>query len=290
MKQEKPYTRPALLLCLSILSANSIGEELSASSGESLLHLVDYEDGSLQSLTTSGNAPTPTREVSRSGNWAMKSFLDRQESPTSYRTEARVPGSMEIGKEYWVGVSIYLPEDHKPSDTWEILLQAFRSPDDWATYNQSNPVFSLAILNDSWNAAIRYNPVPNGGQDDGQKTALSKSLGKYKTGVWTDFVFNWKWAYDHGQGGFTKIWLNGELVVDYNGPNAYHDKAGPYLKYGIYKGWRDRYDPPDSVSTRVIYHDEIRLAGENGSYAAVAPRGFARRPAPPGAFRSASPD
>jgi hypothetical protein len=286
MKQSKPYRCPALLLCMSILSASSIAEEMSAPAGESLLYVAGFEDGSLRDLTKSGNDATATREVSRSGNWAMKSFLDRRESRTSYRTEVRVPGNQEMGREYWVGVSIYLPEDHVPSDTWEILLQAFRSPNGWSTYNLSNPVFSLAIIDDAWNAAIRYNPVPNGGKDDGQKTALNKSLGKYKRGAWTDFVFNWKWAYDHGQGGFTKVWLDGALVVDYQGPNAYNDPAGPYVKYGIYKGWRNRNDPPDSVSTRVVYHDEFRIAGENGSYAAVAPRHSATRPAPPGAFRS----
>jgi hypothetical protein len=286
MKPTRLYRYPALLLCMSVLCAHSIAEERSASSGRSPVYHVGFEDGSLRDLKKSGNAVTVTREVSRSGNFAMKSFLDRRKSKTSYRTEVRVPGSQEMGKEYWVGVSIYLPEDHVPSNTWEILLQAFRSPNGWGSYNVSNPAFSLSIVDDSWNAAIRYNPVRNGGKSDGQKTALNTSLGKYKRGAWTDFVFNWKWAYDHGQGGFTKVWIDGELVVDYVGPNAYNDPAGPYLKYGLYKGWRDRNDPPDTVSTRVVYHDEFRIAGENGSYAAVAPGRSERRPAPPGAFRS----
>ena len=60
-------------------------------------------------------------------------------------------------------------------------------------------------------------------------------------------------------------------VLNKTGPNCYNDKIMPYFKMGIYKSnWRD--DVGDVVE-RTVYHDEVRIAGKNGSYSAVAPRG-----------------
>jgi hypothetical protein len=68
-------------------------------------------------------------------------------------------------------------------------------------------------------------------------------------------------------------------------PIGYNDQTGPFFKMGLYKGQWEK-EPADgstldAVSYRVIYHDEFRMAGANGSYADVAPGGAGGVPAAP---------
>jgi hypothetical protein len=40
---------------------------------------------------------------------------------------------------------------------------------------------------------------------------------------------------------------------------------------GLYKGWKDPKRKSDKVSSRLLYHDEFRMAGPGGRYEDVAP-------------------
>ncbi|MBE2204638.1 MAG: heparin lyase I family protein [Chthoniobacterales bacterium] len=90
----------------------------------------------------------------------------------------------------------------------------------------------------------------------------------YTKGRWHDFVVHVKWT--HLPTGFMKIWINGELKLDYAGP-TYLDygagSAGPYFKMGNYKGtftWK-------GTMPRVLYFDEYRMGNANPSYKEVSP-------------------
>src|SRR5690606_30937786 len=41
--------------------------------------------------------------------------------------------------------------------------------------------------------------------------------------------------FDPFGGGSLDVWRDGVQLVDYNGPLAYNDKVGPYLKQGVYR-------------------------------------------------------
>jgi hypothetical protein len=75
------------------------------------------------------------------------------------------------------------------------------------------------------------------------------------------------------------------MVVNAQGPNSYNDEQLPYFKMGIYKSaWNDSvtWSQPTNVTSRVVYHDEFRMAGGQSLYAAVAPsQGAMVKPAPP---------
>lgn len=250
-----------------------------------LRYVAEFEDGTTGNFVRSGNMPVASQAQRRSGSWSMRAYLDRRNSPVPSRTEIEVPGNQRIGEVHWVGLSVYLPETHVRSDLWEIVFQMHDRPNDWNNVPQGrNPPFAIDSsqgIGGAWRILGKYNSTYNGGGGT-QKIAFDSSVGKMHAG-WNDFVFNWRWAHSHGQGGFSRVWIDGQMVIDYSGPNTFNDQLGPYTKFGIYKGWNDRYSPGDRVQTRDVYFDEFREAGAQGSYELVAPRGGVSRakPKPP---------
>ena len=83
----------------------------------------------------------------------------------------------------------------------------------------------------------------------------------YTTGRWTDWVFHVRWS--HRGDGLTEVLQNGKLVARREGPNAYNDLRGVYLKLGNYHPGR----------ARTVYLDEVRIGGEGANYVSVAPPG-----------------
>lgn len=269
-----------LLLILSISTGVAAEPE---SVRAPLLFSSGMESGSLvsgQGWRVSGNAPTVTTAVAREGKYALRSYLNRARSEISYRTEVRAMAPMpELGQEYWYGFSIYVPAPFVPDNVWELVAQWHSVPDPEDDQSGLNPPIGLSFDGDNYKFVNRYSTASTTTQDN-RVIGISTSLGPVEPGKWTDWVLNVKWSATEGQG-FLRLWKNGKLVVDAKGPNTYRDATGPYFKMGIYKGWKDRTDPPGVVSERVVYHDSFRMAGAGGSYADVAPGGSVAQPGPP---------
>lgn len=249
-----------------------------------LLVSETFEGGVLRTgslYVVSGNSPALTSERARSGRYAMKSVLNRKTSANSYRTEISIPSpKVEMGDERWYGFSIFLPSGYKASPVWESVVQWHDTPNDW-DHNRGFPPLHLATSRggkfDRWTVANLWDAQPvaaNGSYTlDGN---VVWDLGAWETNKWTDWVFRVRWSY--GNDGLLQVWKDGKLVINRTGPNTYNDKIGPYFKAGIYKGWKDRSNPVDTISERIVYHDEIRIAGPGASYSDVAPGGAAAAP------------
>ena len=235
-----------------------------------LLFESNFEGEDLEGWKVSGNAPTVGRGPARAGKQAMKTTLDRRQDKVAYRTEVSGPRA-EIGKEYWYGFSILLPEDYRPDRIWEIVAQWHAVPDFDAGENWRNPVMALSTTNGHWSWVSRWDAKRNTFASGKRQYGGTRDfdLGPYRTGVWTDWVIHLKWSY--GPDGFLKVWKDGQVVIDVAGPNAFNDEHGPYFKMGLYKGWRDPDRPSDAVSRRALYHDEFRMGGAAAGYADVAP-------------------
>ncbi|UCG59171.1 MAG: polysaccharide lyase [Phycisphaerales bacterium] len=230
----------------------------------------DFETGSLEGWRTSGNPPAVCSSPTRAGAYAMKTSLDRRKDKVAYRTEVSGPAS-QIGKEYWYGFSILLPEDYVPDNIWEIVAQWHGVPDFDIGENWRNPVMALSTTGGKWGFVSRWDSKRNTFEGGKRSYGGTKQydLGAYATGVWTDWVVHVKWS--HGSDGILGVWKNGQKVVTQGGPNAFNDKKGPYFKMGLYKGWKDPKRQSDAVSSRVLYHDEFRMAEGASRYEDVAP-------------------
>jgi hypothetical protein len=231
-----------------------------------------YEQGNLAEIVTT---PSPVRN----GSYAVKFFVDRLNSPNSRRSMIIPKGDapyewaviQDIGEHWWYGFSTYFPDSWTTDTIWDLVAQMHGRPDLDIGEDYRNPF--LAWYTDGDNITIhniwdaKRNTYESGSRVyDGQRDLWTGPILKEQ---WTDWVMHAKWSYL--EDGIIEIWRNGVQIVNSIGPNCFNDERGPYFDIGIYKGWRDRYEPPGMVGTRLIYFDEIRIAGENSSYSDVAP-------------------
>ncbi len=242
--------------------------------GRQVAFLGDFETGNLKGWRISGNAPGITTNPVRAGKYAMKTSLDRRRDKVSYRTEVTGPRS-DLGKEYWYGFSIFLPDGYVSDKIWEIVAQWHGYPDFDIGEDYRNPVMALSTNGGKWGFVSRWDAKRNTFEGGKRSYGGTKTydLGRYRTGVWTDWVVHVRWSY--GADGILEIWKDGSRIVKQDGPNAFNDRRGPYFKMGLYKGWKDAKRRSDAVSRRLLYHDEFRMAGPGGRYDDVAP-GVAR--------------
>lgn len=218
----------------------------------------------------------------RAGNHAMQFTLDYADPWILPASELRLdaPATVnhfQMGQSYWYGFSIYVPEA-LTNEKSEIVNQFHAIPDtDLGESWGLNPPFFLALNGDRWQVVIRADasPVTRKGEYD---VTRSWDLGPWQAGRWTDWVYQIKWSYQSD--GIVRIWKDGELVLDYRGPNTFNDQKGPFWKIGIYE-WAWKFGPT-AVTRRTLYYDEIRVGGAQATYADVAPgQGHPAPPPPP---------
>lgn len=251
----------------------------------------DFESGLTdgKGWIISGNAPTISSDMVRDGKYAMKTFLDRKNSPKSFRTEVSQSAfakGVEPNTDVWYGFSVGLPKSYVKDNLWEIVAQWHGVPDTSVgeqNYIQ-NPPLSLQTANGVWTISSIWDSKRLTTKDtyEGKK---GYNLGAYETGRFTDFVFHIKWV--PNTNGILQVWKDGKQVVNYHGPIGFNDAQAPYFKMGLYKGWTDRVTPAGIVGTRTLYHDAVKVAvGPSARYEDVAPGG---KPATSGDANAAKP-
>lgn len=270
----------ASLLCLNQLQA--------AEPATKLLYDLDFESGNLDGWRTPGSKntkPTLTTTISRSGKYALRSFLDSSDPDPEKRERVEVVADRtaevtKVGQEYWYGWSVYLASPWPVDNTHPELLTQFHNTKDPGEIAGKNPTLAFVISQrtSNWKIYNRADPTPITLNLDAKVTNTYDG-GPVKVDVWTDWVVNVKWSYKSD--GFLKIWRDGELIVDAKGPTSFNDQMGPHFKMGIYKSAWNRKAPDPLVKSRLAYHDEFRMAGADGSYEAVAPGPKTVRPSPP---------
>lgn len=250
------------------------------SSYAALIFEGDFETGDFGDFYPCGCGipPTTTSSLSRTGTYAMESSIE----PGEIRSEVEGPWAT-VGGEYWYGFSIFLPEDFiiNNETEWELLAQWHGYPDFDIGEDWRSPVLALESDGGKWALMIRYDSKRNT-FESGERVydgVEEIDLGTYETGVWTDWVFHVKWSYESD--GFLEVWKDGVKVLYREGPNAFNDAEGPYFKMGIYSG--------DVPCTRIVYHDEFRMADANSTYEDVAPKESSSEPSVPGMATLLSP-
>jgi len=241
---------------------------------KALLFEEGFESGQMN-LKKSGNAPEVVKmKNARVGKYVMKTQIS-PDKEVRYRTEVSLNREDIIfkpGKEYWLGISTMLGDDFNNSDSIQdqgMLLQ-------WHYFDWKYP--KELGLGQPQPLLIRYignKEVIVDSEVLGLEGTASREMVKLpiEIGKWVDWVIHYK---IDNKDGIIQVWCNKKLVVDWTGDNhQIEKKEGAYLKFGLYSAqfknnsWG--IDMPDNYS-RTVYHDEIRIADENGSYQLVAPR------------------
>jgi hypothetical protein len=181
---------------------------------------------------------------------------------------ASAHGFFETDTEYWMGWSIYLPDDggyEFDSQYQEVMLQ-IHGTNDQCDSEGVGPPHALRPLDGRWRWDVRWDPNRCMGPEPAGSELID--LGPQERGRWTDFVARFVFSADHN--GVTQVWRDGELVVDRVGmPNHYNNAAGPYLKLGFYKaGWLNN---PSDVTTRTFFYDAITIYEGDEGYSVVDP-------------------
>ena len=246
---------------MALIAATLSPDAVSSSEGDRLIIEEGFESGVLP-FKPSGNAPEVVLGTdARAGKYVMKSELSRA-SNVSKRTEVSVSDKIvnfDVGKEYWVGISIKLGEDFRDSATFDdqgMLLQ-------WHYRDWLHPE-----VPDAQPLLLRFR--------DDKVHVHNEVLQKYMASVppaygeWVDWVIHVKFA---DKDGIIQVWRNRKQIVDWCGDNHQTEKhEGAYLKFGLYSAQYEKR-PPRTDFKRTVYHDELRVAGADGSYDLVAPRG-----------------
>ncbi|QYY37244.1 heparin lyase I family protein [Ruficoccus sp. ZRK36] len=174
------------------------------------------------------------------------------------------------GEEYWVGFSLMV---HTPVEKAGAVHQHHSVPNNNNWDCGAGPNSFTIQARDDVDLLMRTatNPeyieaVPK------SNSALGNSVPTpvaYLPDEWTDIVYHFRYAPD--ETGFFQIWVDGEMVLDHQGPTVYRiDYCGKpkvqeqYMKIGLY--------PAAKGGDGEIYYDELRVAGALSSYADVAPR------------------
>ena len=166
----------------------------------------------------------------------------------------------QVGVDTWFGFSMFVPEDYPGvSPVGSIVTQL--------NGGKSGPEFEMIITGDATRLSFSQKSSDPGGQN-----GLNQSLGKVPLikGRWVDFVILRRRSF--AADGVTRIWMDGTIVVDEEGPNAVDyeglGNAGTLrLKNGIYWGTADK-----GPSTFVLYFDSVKIATGPDGYDLVAPQ------------------
>lgn len=157
---------------------------------------------------------------------------------------------IEMEKDHWYGLSIFVPEDFKaPTKSNAVLFQ-------WHTQQGGpSPVLSIRVNGDGW--------LINGDATEKRRALAKLPLEK---GKWADWVVNVRLSAKPD--GFRTIWKDGtEVVNEKSIITQYPEALGPYAKFGQY------HSVDGDTPQNIVFFDEYRVAGPGGSHSVVAPHG-----------------
>ena len=215
----------------------------------------------------------------RSGSRAMKFYNIYPASRNEIGPYLHIPSAytiiaLTIGEEYWMGFSMYIPEDYvcETGDrTHEMHMQIHGVPDPGEV--DLNPCSAIYFIEDKIQISYRADSKKFSGATPEEVEYTRKggyTLSEPWTndrGKWTDWVFHFKLSYNSD--GWMKVYKNGKLVVDDKGGNCYNDIQGPHITIGTYKvAWKNGKTEADE---RTVFFDEFRLGGVNSTYEEIAP-------------------
>ncbi len=234
-----------------------------AQSAPPLLKIADFETGDLSQLPMQKareDSITLVTEPVRAGKYAARTLL-RASDPEVHSgqraefSDGRRTTPIEMEKDYWYGLSIFIPEDFTlPAKSDAVLFQ-------WHTQQGGpSPVLAIRVNSRGWRIT-----------SDSDATAKRRTLAvlPLQKGRWIDWVLHARWSAE--KKGFWTLWQDGvEVVNERDIITQYPENLGPYAKFGQY------HSVDGDTAQNVVFFDEYRVAGPGGSYEMVAPPSASR--------------
>lgn len=222
-----------------------------------VLKVADFETGDVSQLGTQkaqSDSISIVTEPVRAGKYAAKTLLRASDPEVNGGQRAEFSDGkrgtrIEMEKDYWYGLSVLVPDEFAaPTKSDAVIFQ-------WHTQaGGPSPVLAIRAKGSEW--LITTNATE-------KKRVLAKiPLVKER---WTDWVVHVRWSAE--KKGFWTIWKDGvEVVKETDIITQYPEALGPYAKFG-------QYHSVGEVPQNVVYFDEYRVAGPDGSFEVVSPGG-----------------
>jgi hypothetical protein len=265
------------LLVLIILSCSS------ASAKADVLFSATFENQDFNGLDEKPlccqHSAKTVSSPARTGQYAVRFILNSDDAGYIYsqwqdpvhRAMLAKYKTAKIGDIRWYGVSIYVDpswRDTTRDPNGTIVFQWHRVPDPGEA--TKSPHLSIQITRDDvWKIVNLSDPNPI--TTPGSSKMISWNVGNVEKGKWVDWVVHAKWSYKSD--GILKVWKDGELLVNYAGPNLFNDQQPEFIMFGVYKA-RWNHELPSQRNTLTVYFDGIKVGDANSSYNDVAPNGL----------------
>ncbi len=154
------------------------------------------------------------------------------------------------GTDVWYAFSTFVPEDWTDVGEPVVISQWHATPDLADGEVWRSPPLAIRYSGTELTVTGRTSDQRVQTENDGIQLELYRHPGELAKGEWHDWVFRVRWS--PGEDGLVEAWLDGDQVVDHDGPIGYDDETGTWFKWGLYRGHDDH---PETLS---IVHDEYR--------------------------------
>lgn len=158
----------------------------------------------------------------------------------------------------WWAWSNYFPAATFAPDPAEEIFAQWH---DKSPSTSTSPPLAFEVKNGRYRIVIRYSTTNY--TTDPNYVVKYIDAGPVSYDKWNNWVVNYNPQYTSA--GYVKVWLNGNVVVDYKGPCHYNGSWFPYFKIGIYK-WLWMGSGSSSTTTqRVYYVDDVKIGDASAS-------------------------
>ncbi len=223
----------------------------------------------------------------RAGSYSARFQLDKPYSPyDQYRQHAGAELIWNDACNYqtldmrWIALSLYIPKwsyQYPEGAPESIGFNIHDKPLPCGTNSKWTNPMRIGIINNRWICVISYDKGDVQANSGSTIKSIEYDLGPVDTDKWTDWAVNRNWT--TADNGFVKVYKNGQLVVNYTGPNWYGGNFSkvPYIKVGIYKwpwlaSWNTSWGNT-IAKRRVVYVDEFKIGNSTATLADVSPAG-----------------
>ncbi|MDV5168582.1 polysaccharide lyase [Photobacterium rosenbergii] len=172
--------------------------------------------------------------------------LFRTRTGDFYRAEIYENYRAQFGVGIQYKFKVLIPNEWEFDDVRALIAQWHATPDRHLGEISRSPNLGIELRNDRFLIRTQTSQLPINLDNKNGMTRRQLYLSEpIKQNHWYEFDIKAKWV--PSELGYIHIKIDGETVVDYQGPTSYYDCRGPYFKAGIYRD----YTP----NTFVIYFD-----------------------------------